>query len=150
MKTRIATLRSLTLVALPLALAACGDETGPGDIAAGTYTLRTINGEAPPTIIHMEQQDGPTFAARINSGRIALDDGAYDAELVFDILVDGDVFLAGQKAEDAGTYRVSGDRVTLTSSDPDSEPVTATLSGGTLTMSDHVEGFGVLELVFER
>ena len=46
-------LRVVALVAVLAGTAACGgdDSTGPSATVAGTYTLRTVNGAAPPVVL---------------------------------------------------------------------------------------------------
>ena len=122
------TLCAMTLVAaIGVGAAGCGDDdngSGPGSVA-GTYTLRTVNGQSLPFNF------GLGFA--LESGYVDLEeDGEFELSLDFsDDDFDELVF---------GEWERDGNEITFVSDD--GESLTATLSGNTITYSER--GFTLL------
>lgn len=149
MNARTAMLRVLPLLALPPALAGCGDETGPG--GAVTYTLEAVNDEPLPMIIYTEETPQGTTEVRLVSGRVTLDDERYDGELVADLLLDGEAVVTGYRFPDAGSYALSGSTVTLTSSEARYDaPITGTLVDGVLTLVYEDPEYGTFTARYRR
>lgn len=118
--------RMLFLAALVLALPACGDNGTEAEASfAGTYTLQTIDGHALPftgeeevvtsgsLILRADKTWTVTFTAHDASGDASFTDG--------------------------GTYTISGNSITLLSSEDNDNPVSGTFSGSTLTITDSVD-----------
>ncbi|HEX7117227.1 MAG TPA: hypothetical protein VF212_00460 [Longimicrobiales bacterium] len=150
MKRWTATMRAPALLLLPLTFAACGDEAAPEDIAAGSYTLESANGEPLPTIAVTWEDPSGTWEARILSGTLTLADGDYTAEFIVDLLVNGEPSLEATPFEYRGRYDVSGDRVTLHASDETDDDTVGTLEGDVLTVSQSIEDYGTFSAVYRR
>jgi len=140
--------RVATLVALPLALAACGDTTGPGAFD-GTYNLATVNGQAIPLVVASEADQGITIGFRIDGGRVVLDRNNFDSRLIFSTLVNTQVFTT-DTISGIGTYTVSGSTITFRSSDPTDPAFDATIQGDQITLVEVDEDFGALTLIFRK
>jgi hypothetical protein len=154
-------MRRLVLAVLSLAfVAACGEVTGPEDVA-GTYTLQTVGGSPPPwlTFIFTEALtiDGePGYADHTVewvSGLLQLNsDATFSAKRIFretTVFYDGwfnpiDTTVTTIPGDThSGTFSVSGTSIQLTSADGTVN--TALLSGDVLTLI--VEGG---DWVYER
>jgi hypothetical protein len=121
-------------MAIPLAVAGCGDSTGPGGSVAGTYELRSINGDPVP----VTTDESGSFREEITAGFVRLNaNGSFSAGLTFRV-TNGTV-VTTETLEINGTYTRSGNRITLTFQDPDG-PGTATAAafwdGDLLTVED--------------
>ena len=123
-------MRRLLLVLAALTVSCGGDSTTQPTATSivGTWSLQTINGAALPFII---SQSGADKLEVISDVATVDSHGAYTEVTQLRTTVNGQA-----KAEaftDVGTYTVSGNAVTLKSSDGSS--VTASLSGNTFTIS---------------
>lgn len=124
-------LRALALVAIPL-MFACGDDDPAGPSAeavAGTYTLRTINGEVLPFLFINQ----PGLRVEVISDEYVLDaDRTFTTTITFRETQDTVVTLSADSY--AGTWQVDGSNVNLTSTEAGVE--TASFSAGnTLTFA---------------
>lgn len=136
------TRRSAVAALLALALAACGDSTGPGD-ATGTFRLRTINGDALPYVL---EQDG-TSRLEITGGKRILDtDGSYIEVIRARFTVGGDS--DEEEFFVSGTYERSGSAVTFVTPGGDTED--GRLDGGVLTVTVNDGGGSTLALRYEK
>ena len=132
-------MRRLVLAGVAMLLVACGGDktTGPVTVS-GTYTLRTVNGAAVPTIVYQDSQekdellDGNVTLGADNSWSGLLSIRATE-------LSSGSVF--GGTYPIGGTYSLSGNTITLTDT-PDMLSFTGTVSGGTLTIGGDI-GLGM-------
>jgi hypothetical protein len=121
---------------------ACGDSTSPEKIE-GTYTLQTINGRPLPVVL---QQDA-TSKSEVTAGAITLGPGtAWTISLTARSTLGADV--SSFTSTLAGTWTRSGERVTLTATNGESE--TAVLSGGTLTLAGEAAALGIVPWVFRK
>lgn len=126
---------------LPLALAGCGDSTGPG--IAGTYDLRSLNGDPVPILV----ASGPP-RQEITEGFVRLNsNGTFSASHT--LLITGSSGSTTELTENIdGTYTRSGDNLTLRFEDPDGgEQVEfdAFVEGRRLTVDDSFDTW-----VYER
>ena len=129
-------------ILLTVALLACGDSTSPETID-GTYTLRTINGQALPVVL---QQDA-TSKNEVTAGAITVGPGtAWTISLTVRSTLGADVSVFTNTL--VGTWTRSGERVTLTATDGESE--IAVLSGGTLTLAGEAAALGIVPWVFRK
>ena len=113
-------------------VSACGDSTGPGlglGTSTGTYSLRTINGNALPYTI----EEGAGTTVVIVSDAFALQAGGRFTE-AFSLRVTENGTTTTQSGTNAGTWALTGTAVTLTLDGGGS--VSGTLSGGVLTIVD--------------
>jgi hypothetical protein len=121
---------------LPLALAGCGDSTGPGGSLAGTYTLRSINGDPVPVLI----SSGPP-QEEITGGFVRLNaNGTFTASHTYRVTFGGSSTTVTEDID--GTYTRSGDELTLTFDDPDGSgtaTVFAVWDGDRLTIDDEFD-----------
>jgi hypothetical protein len=101
----------LAMVA-PLAIAACGDSTGPGSIA-GTYELRSLNGDPVPVLL----ESGPPLE-ELTDGFVRLNaDGTFVRSHTVRIRSGNSTTIAIETIN--GAYAHSGNDLTLTFEDPD-------------------------------
>jgi hypothetical protein len=118
---------------LPLTLSGCGDSTGPGSVA-GTYTLRSINGDPPPVVV----DEGIGFREEITAGFIRLNSGGtFTSTHTYRITSGGSTNEVPLTI--SGTYSRSGDEITLTFDNPDgpgTDEVIAEWDGDRLTILD--------------
>lgn len=124
----------LAMVA-PLALAGCGDSTGPGSIA-GTYELRSINGDPVPVLL----ESGPP-QEELTDGFVRLNaDGTFVASHTVRISSSNSTTVAIQTIN--GAYTRSGNNVTLNFVDPDGggpASIDAVRDGDRLTVDDGID-----------
>jgi hypothetical protein len=133
-------MRRLALVlaaVLPVALSACGDSTGPGSAVAGTYTLRSINGDPVP----VTYDESPDFRTEILSGFLRLNaNGTFSATHTQRLTVGTTVTI--RTNDTGGTYTLSGDDLILRFEDPVSgirTDIPAVRDGDRLTLDDEVD-----------
>jgi hypothetical protein len=121
-------------------LAGCGGDSATGpDSVVGTYTLQTINGQAPPQTVN-EDANG---RLEITGGRILLDgDGRFHNEI--DIRVTSRGVTSGGTVHIFGTYVRTGTNITVTPAQG-GESYSMALSGRALTL-----GVGGATLVYRR
>jgi hypothetical protein len=101
---------------LPLALAACGDSTGPGGGLAGTYELRTINGQALPFLVG--EFPDLDLTEELTAGSVRLNANATFSASHTVRLTEG-TQVTTFTTDINGTYSRSGNNVTLNFPDPD-------------------------------
>ena len=122
---------------LPLTLGGCGDSTGPGSAVAGTYTLRSINGDPVPATY----DESPDFRDEILSGFVRLNaNGTFSASHTQRLTVGTTVTVSTH--DTGGTYTLSGDDLILRFEDPESgirTDIPAVLDGDRLTLDDEVD-----------
>jgi hypothetical protein len=110
-------MRRLALVlatVLPLTLAACGDSSGPGGAATGTYTLRSIDGDPVPVLV----EDDGFSREEITGGFVRLNaNGTFSASHTRRITTSSSV--TTDTEDITGTFTRTGANVTLTFGDPD-------------------------------
>ena len=134
-------MRKSLLAALVFTLVACGGDkaTGPQPVT-GSYTLRTVNGGSPPSVVYQDVQQ----KVEVTDGTIVLKaDNTWQGTLgahVTNLTTSQVVNLPGLPL-DGGTYTLSGNTLTLT--DP-TEGLTfnGTISNGTMTMTVDLIGLG--------
>jgi hypothetical protein len=130
-------MRRLLLVCAAIALAGCGDSTGPVASAEGTWNLQTVNNSPLPYTVAFIAN--PTYRLEIvNDVFIVHGDGTYD-ETFTSRETNGTTVTTTDDA-DNGTWVQHGSALTITSSDGTSSP--ATISGNTITAN--LEGFAVV------
>ena len=130
--------------ALLAASLACGnDSTGPGPEAIeGRYALETVGGRSLP-VIFLEDE---TETIRITAGAVTLSaPRAFTIELSFQQTTSERVSTVTSQV--SGTWTRSGATVSLTA---DGEVVFATVSGGTLRLTDGAGDPGMGEWVFRK
>ena len=148
---RVPRLQSLSHLAVRLgcgaflaASLACGkDSTGPGPEAIeGRYTLQTIGGKSLPVIVVEDESE----TIGITAGAVTLSaPRTFTMELTLkETTAEGVSFVTDQVS---GTWTRSGATVSLT---VDGEVVSATVSGGTLRLTDGAGGPGMGEWVFRK
>jgi hypothetical protein len=132
-------MRRLALVlamAVPLAVAGCGDSTGPGGSIAGTYELRSINGDPVPVLL----EPGPP-QEEITGGFVRLNaNGTFSARHTLRITSGGSSTTLTEDIN--GTYSRSDNDITLTFEDPDGSGtanIDAFLDGDRLTVDDGLD-----------
>ena len=126
-------MRKLALVlaaAVPLALAACGDDsTGPENVA-GTYALQTVEGNTLPWRFFVVGDEW----IELTAGSLVISgNGTWTAELHFRERVGGET--TEYPEESVGTWERDGDQIIFTD-DSDGSVIVATLSGNRLTAVD--------------
>jgi Lipocalin-like domain len=118
---------------LPLTLGGCGDSTGPGGVA-GTYSLRSINGDPLPAVI----AEGTGFREEATAGFIRLNSGGtFTASNTSRITIGGSTNEVTLNI--SGTYTRSGDEITLTFDNPDGPGMSEVIvewDGDRLTLFD--------------
>jgi hypothetical protein len=141
---RLAMLARTVLAAALLAAAACGgdddDPAGPAAIS-GTYTLRTVDGNAVPATF----TDGSGNVLRFDSGALTLNDGGtYTGAL-------GVTFNSAPfDLEDEGTFTRTGNTLTFASTIDADNDFTATISGTTITAVDYSVASAPFDLVLRK
>ncbi len=145
MRSRLAILRNRLIfaVAVPL-VAACSSATSPSSLA-GTYALTSIDGGAMPYEYPPAQGD----TTWIRQGSVVLTTSTWSFQVSIDISLAGQHTSATEA--DSGTYVVSGNTLTMTSSSGGT-PTPATASGNTITVTADglASGGGALTLVFTK
>lgn len=134
-------MRKSLLAALVLTLVACGGDKaiGPQDVT-GSYTLRTVNGANPPSVVYQDADQ----KLEVTDGTLVLTadhkwSGTLGGRLTD--LSTGDHEDQPGLPLDGGTYTLSGS--TLTLNDPtEGLTFTGTVSSGTLTVTVDLIGFG--------
>jgi len=131
-----------TLAATLIAAAGCGsDSTGPvTPPISGAYALQTVNSVPLPFTM---PDDGTGKIEILADSYVLDDDGRYTGVTQVRITVNGIPTVTSVPSR--GTYTRAGDSITLVDSDDPTDKVTATLSGGLLTI--RVDGF---VLVYQR
>ena len=133
-------MKRLLVLALSMALAltgtACTDSTGPGASLAGTYTLQTVNGIAPPVVVYQSTQ----VTSEVVAGQIVLDAaGNYQGTTRW-----RDTYIGAQPvlSDDVitGYWTLSGNQLALTDRNYPNDPYLATVSGNTITFTDYSTG----------
>lgn len=123
--------------ALSIGASACQDNTSPGAVLSGTYTLRTVNNQQPPVILYAD----PTGTQELLGGYIRLDrNGNYtDVVTLRDTPPGG---FPGQPYDDIidGTWALSGDQLQLTDVTDPGNPYYATVSGDNLIFTNYASG----------
>lgn len=150
MMSRIHTIFAALLLAVPL-FTACGDNdegTGPDATPDGEYVLAKVNGEVPPVTIAIVEYDGATFEASLREGSLDLRSGRYVLTLRVFGQFDGEDSI-GNTHTDMGSYTVDGTSITFRSDTVEDEAVTGTIHDGQITLSEELEEYGSLSLVFE-
>ena len=131
--------------ALATAAVSCTDSTGPGDSLAGTYTLRTVNGATPPVLVYQDA----SVRSEVVSAQIVLDAaGNYQGTTRYRDTYTGQ---QPQLVDDViiGYWTLSGNQLQLTDRDFPNDPYLATVSGGTITLSDFTTSSGYV-LVYSK
>lgn len=123
---------------------ACSDSTSVESVA-GTYALSTVGGQSVPLTVDSTDADNKleilSGSANLNSN------GNYTVSFGFRLT---DAGVVSQFTEtDTGTWTVSGNTLTFTSSEPGEDPQTATVSGNTITVVTDLDGIPVT-LVFQK
>jgi hypothetical protein len=126
-----------TFVALGAALllaSACSDSNSPGQSHVGVYTLDNVNGDEVPAIVF----ELDVYRLDVNAGTLTL-----KPDNTFSSTLDISEYQHGVETDHypvlcSGSYRRSGNAITLTSPGADDcgGTLTATLSGNTLTVED--------------
>ena len=112
-----------------LAIAACGDSTGP-DAIAGTYVLRTVNGTAPPVVVF----DEPGFRLEVLSASYTLrGNRTFSSTATVRETIDGETIT--ERLDLSGTFTLDGDQITFSDSEG-FEFATATIADDDLTFVD--------------
>ena len=125
--------------ALSMSVSACQDTTNPSSVLSGTYTLRTINGQAPPVPISADPVSGTT---EIVGGYVRIDrNGTFTDVLTYRNTPVGGV--PGQPYDDTinGTWALSGNSLELTDVTDPGNPYYATVSGSQLVFSNYASGY---------
>jgi len=125
--------------ALTLGASACQDNTSPGAVLAGTYTLRSVNNVQvpPPVILYAD----PTGTTELLGGYIQLDrNGNYTDVVTLRDTPPGGV--PGQPYDDVinGTWSLSGNQLQLTDVTDPGNPYYATVSGSQLIFQNYASG----------
>jgi len=122
---------------LSMSVSACQDNTSPGAVLAGTYTLRSVNNHSVPVII-----DGdPDGITEVVGGYIRIDrNGNYTDVATLRYTPTGGV--PGQPYDDVinGTWALSGDQLQLTDVTDPYNPYYMTVSGNNLIYNDYASG----------
>lgn len=140
-------MRRLAGSALLVMLAACGgDSTGPNASIAGSYTLQTVNGVNVPAVVFQDTQEKD----ELTGGNISLNTnktwtGVLTARITDLTSSTSQTFNAPAN----GTYTSSGGTITLTDA-VDGSQLTGSIGGGTLTISGDIGVGAVITLVFKR
>lgn len=125
--------------ALSMGASACQDNTSPGAVLAGTYTIRSVNNVSvpPPYVVYAD----PTVTQELLGGYIRLDrNGTYtDVVTLRDTPAGG---IPGQPYDDVinGTWSLSGDELQLTDVNYPGDPYYATVSGNSLIFTNYASG----------
>ena len=126
---------------LTASLACGGDSTGPEPIE-GTYVLQTMGGRSLPVVVLQDASE----KEEITAGSITLrTSNVFTMELTLRQTIGTEVYTLTSDVD--GAWSRSGAIVTMT---VDGEPVIATLSGRTLTISGPAEDLGTVEWGFRR
>lgn len=134
-------MRTITLVGIVLALAACGSDSGSPTAApatvAGTYNLTTVDGQALPfTVV-----DLGAYQAKLASATLTLQaDGTYAFQFAIRIEDSGNIRSVSQT--DGGVWNTSAGTVTLTSTQAGFTR-TGAVSGGVMTLQSSTFVFGL-------
>jgi hypothetical protein len=127
--------RSLVSVVAGVALlAACGDSTGPGGRAAGTYHLETINGLPLPVVV---VELGTYRAEVVEGGFVLRANNSFSGSLTIREIDAGEVTVTTLTC--SGTYAASGNTITFR---PGADPncaegeYTAAWDGNTITVDE--------------
>lgn len=129
-------MRGFLLACSALVLLGCGggDSTGPDVNVVGTWDLQTVNGSALPFTLQFDPNTNTRFEL-VSDQYVVHAGGSYDEAFTTRQTVGTQV--TDDPQTDAGTWVVSGNKVTLTASD--GSPLTGTASGNHITAS--VGGF---------
>ena len=116
--------------ALTMSASACQDTTNPSSVLSGTYTLRTIDGHAPPVAVDASTE--------ITGGYIRIDrDGTFT-----DVITYRDTY-SGTSTDDTinGTWALSGNTVEFTDVRDPYNPYYAIVSNGQLQFTNTGTGY---------
>ena len=131
--------------ALATTAVSCTDSTGPGDSLSGTYTLSTINGVTPPVLVYQDA----SVRSEVVAAQIVLDAaGNYQGTTRYRDTYTGQ---QPQLVDDVitGYWTLSGNQLALTDNQYPNDPYIATVSGGTITLTDYTTGSGYV-LVYSK
>ena len=140
-------MRRLAGSALLVMLAACGgDSTGPNASIAGSYTLQTVNGVNVPAVVFQDTQEKD----ELTGGNISLNTNKTWTGVLTARITDLTSSISTTfNAPANGTYTSSGGTITLTDA-VDGSQLTGSIGGGTLTISGDIGVGAVITLVFKR
>lgn len=122
-------------VALLATAAGCGGDKNPNapESITGTYTMRTVNGSPPPTVIAEYTDEAGTYKLEVLSGSITLEQGgSYRESHTFRETIAG-VVQPPEEVPEGGTWVRDGNAVTLRTSD--GFAIVATYASGALTLA---------------
>jgi hypothetical protein len=120
----------MLVVAATLAVAGCGDSTGPSSEIVGTYTLRTVSGSNLPVVI---------AGVEVLAGQVVLkEDGTFMHSFTTRPAGGGTSTIEPS----SGTYAVSGSQITFTDSEH-LDVVVATIADNTITVSQFEADLGM-------
>ena len=132
---RRAFVRLAVAAALSLPLAACGGDGGTGldTELSGTYTLRTVNGQALPYVV---ESSGPNDRFELLGDEFTFSSRTFTETTDFRVTERGVV--TTDSFEDSGRYTLDGNALTVTF-DSDGSSATGAVDGNTFTLAG--EGF---------
>jgi len=122
---------------LSMSVSACQDNTSPGAVLSGTYTLRSVNNQPTPVILY----DDFSGREELLGGYIRLDrNGTYTDVVTLRDTPPGSS--PGQQYDDTinGTWSLSGDQLQLTDFTDPNNPYYATVSGSNLIFQNYASG----------
>lgn len=127
---------ALCFAAAMLVLAAgCGGDKDPSapENIAGTYTMRTVNGNPPPVTLGEYTDETGSYKLEVLSGSITIEQGgSYRENHTFRETIDG-VVQPPEDVPEIGTWVRDGNAVTLRTSD--GFAIVATYASGALTLA---------------
>lgn len=125
-------LAKLAAIAMVGLAGACGGDGGPNDplqAAAGTYTLKTVNGVAPPVVVY----ESPGFKVEVTAANYVLaGSGSFSSTGWLRLTTNGVVTTESETM--TGTYTLTGSNITFTDSEGDT--YTGVLSGNNLQFTE--------------
>lgn len=127
------TMRNILLSVMVAAVAvttACGDSSGPGTSAVGTYSLQTVNTKTLPFTFY---DDGTQKIEVLSDVYTLSANGTYTNQTVIRTTTGGTSTTDNLSSN--GTYKQSGSSITLTDSSDSTDQVTGTLNGSTFTIN---------------
>lgn len=131
-------MRRLLLACSALVLLGCGsDSTAPDANVVGTWNLQTVNNSALPFTLQYDPNSQTRFEI-VSDQYVVHDGGTYDEMFTTRETVGTQV--TDDPQTDAGTWSVSGNRVTLTASD--GTPLSGTVNGDHITAN--ISGFALV------
>ena len=130
--------------ALSVGASACQDNTSPGAVLSGTYTLRTIANQTPPVPVDADPINGTT---EVVGGYIRIDrNGEFTDVITYRNTPVGGV--PGQPYDDHinGTWSLSGNTLQINDVLDPGNPYYATVSGNQLVL----QNYGSYTLVYAK